>query len=302
MVYASFMANDKQAKDLEWLRKQLIVALAIDDELFEVLILKGGNALNLLHGIGERSSLDLDYSLSDDLGNQTEFAGLLWGALEGHLQKFGISLFDWKFFPRPSNPGQDFNPDWGGYNAEFKIIETTALEALGGDTKKARKAAWGTSPGGGAKRTYKIELSKFEHCDGAQVQHLEEYEVRVYTLAMIASEKLRAICQQMEEYPHRKHRASRARDFYDIHSIVTEGGIALCSDENQTLIQAIFAAKGVELRLLSLLGQEREFHRGSWPTVEASIPAGRSLGYDAYFDFVLDLTAGLKPLWEVDAP
>ena len=38
---------------------------------------------------------------------------------------------------------------------------------------------------------------------------------------MIAIEKLRATCQQMPEYGIRGAATQRARDFYDIHLIVT---------------------------------------------------------------------------------
>ena len=34
-------------------------------------------------------------------------------------------------------------------------------------------------------------------------------------------EKFRAICQQMEDYSHISSARSRARDFYDIHAVLT---------------------------------------------------------------------------------
>jgi hypothetical protein len=44
---------------------------------------------------------------------------------------------------------------------------------------------------------------------------------------MIVVEKLRAICQQMNEYSHRRYSTPRARDFYDIHSTVIGAQIDL---------------------------------------------------------------------------
>ena len=61
------MADDGTERNLAWLRLQFITALAADDELYELLVLKGGNALNLIHQVGQRSSLDLDYSLEADV-------------------------------------------------------------------------------------------------------------------------------------------------------------------------------------------------------------------------------------------
>jgi predicted nucleotidyltransferase component of viral defense system len=48
----------------EDIRKLTITALFSDEVLFEQLVLKGGNALSLVHGISPRDSLDLDFSMS----------------------------------------------------------------------------------------------------------------------------------------------------------------------------------------------------------------------------------------------
>jgi hypothetical protein len=45
--------------DLRQIRKALLTAVASDDVLYDLLVLKGGNALELSHRIGERASLDL---------------------------------------------------------------------------------------------------------------------------------------------------------------------------------------------------------------------------------------------------
>jgi hypothetical protein len=104
-------------------------------------------------------------------------------------------------------------------------------------------------------------------------------------------EKLRAICQQMPKYPHRRHReADRAQDFYDIHLPITTAGVDLSKDLE--LVRHIFAAKEVPLRLLSLIASHREPHRLAWPAVVSSV--GHSLeDFDFYFAFVLDQVARL---------
>jgi predicted nucleotidyltransferase component of viral defense system len=48
--------------DLEEVRRLTIIALFSDDELYEQIVLKGGNALNLVYGLSSRTSLDLDFS------------------------------------------------------------------------------------------------------------------------------------------------------------------------------------------------------------------------------------------------
>ena len=52
--------------DLEKIRTTVIVAVCSDDYLLDRLVLKGGNALTLLHGIGFRTSLDIDFSMEND--------------------------------------------------------------------------------------------------------------------------------------------------------------------------------------------------------------------------------------------
>ena len=128
-----------------------------------------------------------------------------------------------------------------------------------------------------------------------------DYTIPVYTLEMIAGEKLRAICQQMPAYAIQGPATQRARDFYDIHLIVTERGIDMATPENRTLVKNIFLAKKVPLSFIGNIQEYREFHRGDWPAVINAV-GGNLESYDFYFDFVLELIERLKPLWGEDPP
>lgn len=292
-----------EERDLIWLRRQFVIALAADESLFELLVFKGGNALALAHGIGMRASLDLDYSLSREAHDGEDLGASLELALTGHLRAQGLVLFDWRFGPRPKSPRDDLALAWGGYLAEFKVIENTAWEALAGDLELARKLAWGISAGGGAGRRFRVELSRSEYCEGAREKEFGEgHVVRVYTPEMIAAEKLRSVCQQMPEYEHSTRRKARARDFYDIHAIVTEAGVNLTSVRNRDLVRSVFAAKGVPLRLLELVPREVGFHSGEWDAVRDSIPADKPQDFEYYTRFVVGILRRLKPLWMEDAP
>jgi predicted nucleotidyltransferase component of viral defense system len=55
--------------DLLEIRKTIITAVESDDMLVDRLVLKGGNALEIVHRIGNRASLDLDYSMEGDFDN-----------------------------------------------------------------------------------------------------------------------------------------------------------------------------------------------------------------------------------------
>ena len=150
-------------------------------------------------------------------------------------------------------------------------------------------------------RTFRVDLSKHEYTNAKVNIDFGAYSIPVYTLEMIALEKLRAICQQMPAYGFRGKRTQRARDFYDIHLIVSERGINLGGEENRSLMHHIFEAKRVPLELLWQIADHREFHRGDWPSVLDAV-GGVAESYDFYFDFVLDQVEKLKPFWVKDAP
>ena len=51
---------------LDEIRKLGIIAMFSDDELMDMLVLKGGNAIALFYSEYSRASVDLDFSLCDD--------------------------------------------------------------------------------------------------------------------------------------------------------------------------------------------------------------------------------------------
>jgi hypothetical protein len=288
--------------DQEWLRREFIVAMASDDELVERVVLKGGNALNLIHGVGSRVSLDLDYSMDGALGaGEVDRVGArLKAAFERRLLRSGLVVFDWSFGPRPKEAAES---EWGGYRGEFKLIEQDKENALREDLAGMRRQALSASGSGQGPKVFRVEISKYEYCGAKEATSLEGFTFYVYTLAMVVVEKLRALCQQMEGYEGgRGKRVGRARDFYDIHAAVTLGGVDLEREENRELLRLVFEAKAVPLRLLGNLPQEREFHRGDWPGVEASVGGEELRGFDFYFDFVVEVVKKLEPLWMEHPP
>ncbi|RKW40323.1 MAG: nucleotidyl transferase AbiEii/AbiGii toxin family protein, partial [Lautropia sp.] len=52
---------------LQVIKQTALMAMFSDDELFDLLVLKGGNAMDLIHQTHARASVDLDFSLEDDL-------------------------------------------------------------------------------------------------------------------------------------------------------------------------------------------------------------------------------------------
>jgi len=280
--------------DFGEVRRTVIVALFSDDLLTETLVLKGGNAINLVYGFGSRSSIDVDLSIENDFTNLAEFKKSLFTSLRERFRRVGYVLFDERFVSKPSSRIADEGEEWGGYEIGFKIIDEKNFHALKGDLERIRRTAAVISPF--QKRVFKIQISKFEFCAAKVRRTIENCTVYVYTPAMIALEKLRALCQQMPGYSHVRHKRPRARDFYDIYYILTEGAVNLRTASNLEVARGIFAAKKVPLSLLPKIADYREFHRQDWAGVEDSV-SGELRDFDFYFDFVVEEVSRLEPLW-----
>jgi predicted nucleotidyltransferase component of viral defense system len=260
------------------------------------LVLKGGNAINLIYGYGSRSSLDIDCSIDGDFKDPDETAHLLLRVLEAKFRERDHEVFDFIFRRKPSEPRSDANARWGGYAAEFKIIERAHLERTKGGIEEMRRTALEVGPS--HQRTFRIDFSKYEFCEQKRQEELEDYAIFVYSPEMLSLEKLRAICQQMEEYPMQRNRTPRARDFYDIYVVLTEGNVDWARKECLELAQNIFAAKDAPLRLIELIPKYRDFHQQDWPSVENSV-SEKLQDFNFYVDFVIKESIKLQPLWIV---
>jgi len=267
-----------------------------DDFLMDRLVLKGGNALDLVHHLAARASLDIDFSVEGDFENVADVERRVFRALRDRFDSVGMRVFDETFRRKPTRlrPGQDQR--WGGYLIEFKVIPKDRVGRFRDDLEALRRNADVIGPA--QERVFKIEISKYEYCAPKVRTELDDYTIFVYPPAMIAVEKLRAICQQMPEYDLVSTKRARARDFLDIHTIVTRASVDLASTECQGLLGAVFAAKGVPLRLLGEVSKHREFHRPDWKAVvDALTEPARD--FDFYFDFVVDEIERLKTAWDV---
>ncbi|MFQ5995945.1 MAG: nucleotidyl transferase AbiEii/AbiGii toxin family protein [Acidiferrobacterales bacterium] len=280
--------------DLATIRRLIVSAVVSDDFLFETLVFKGGNALNLIHGIGSRASLDIDFSMSRDFKNLEGARTRLFKALQGRLSANGYMVFDERMEPKPSELTDD--PTWGGYTVEFKLIERDKYEKVKGKLEDMRRQSVSVDGAHTGSRKFKIQISKYEYCEGKTEAEVEYFSCYVYTPLMIGVEKLRAICQQMPEYTPTIHKVARARDFYDIHCIIEAEHLDLSEPENLELIRSMFQAKKVPLYLLGKISETRDFHAAEWPAVRDSI-SEEDKGFDFYFDSIVQKIETLKPLW-----
>lgn len=281
------------------IRKTIIAAVASDEELMDRLVLKGGNALDIVYGLGERASLDIDFSISGDFGSREELRETeirLFDALRRRFDTIDLIVFDERLEERPRGGGGPGVTVWGGYNATFKLLPRARYYALGGTPGATpagqllgamQREAMVTGPGG--LRSFIIEISKFEYCEGKILKRVDEFDCFVYSPAMLATEKLRAICQQLPEYTLRRHPTPRPRDFLDIHTIEQRLGLDLAAIENHELIRHMFLAKDVPLNLLSKIGTDdnRAFHEQEWSSVVTLVRQGPLQPFAFYFDHVI---------------
>lgn len=289
------MSNPEHPISYEDVRRLTITALFSDDLLFDRLVLKGGNAMSLVHRIGSRASLDLDFSLAGDFDDLPDVQRRIERALQGRFAPFQFVPFDLKFSPKPSHAQAGSPSRWGGYQLEFKLASESRYRSSATQLEKLRREAFVLGPK--QMKVFHADFSKWEYTEGKAKAEIDDYTIYVYTPAMIALEKVRAICQQMEQYaPTGQTRRARARDFYDIFAIVHTAGFRFDAPQSLDLTRLIFAAKDVPLPLLGKIKDQKEYHRLDWPSVRGSV-AGRLEEFDFYFDFVVREIEPLHALW-----
>ena len=135
---------------------------------------------------------------------------------------------------------------------------------------------------------------------------MDNHNVYVYSERMLVCEKIRAICQQMPEYRDIVKSQSakpRARDFFDIHHMITNYGVDVSTDEFWHTLTSMFKAKKVPLSLLGRISKQREFHRDDFGSVRDTVAVSIKLReFDFYVNFLVERLALLEARWEVEPP
>lgn len=289
---------------LERIKSVALAAMFSDDVLMEQLVLKGGNAIDLVLRIQSRASVDLDFSLAADLDLQQATPRIVRALERTFLAELSYRAFDIKFERRPQSELPDnLAAFWGGYLVEFKLIAAVRATELGFDNELMRREAilLGEGP------RFKIDISPHEYVEGKVKHELMGLSIFVYSPAMIVAEKIRAICQQMIEYAaiiQRKGLGNqRARDFVDIEAVVKAFGINLAELSFQELVCHMFEAKRVPLRLIGRIGDAgvRDFHALGFASVRDTMRPGVRLedSFEHYHQFLVSQSKKLEPLWNV---
>ncbi|GAJ05527.1 unnamed protein product, partial [marine sediment metagenome] len=191
-----------------------------------------------------------DFSMSTDFNKEQipEITEKIRRTLQQNFRAKGYEAFDIQFMEVPEHSATTVPDFWGGYLIEFKVIEMAKYKKLHDDPRALRVNALEAGPN--HHRKFKISISKLEYCDLRKEMDLDDYTVYVYTPEMIVFEKLRAICQQMPEYTPNSTKTARARDFFDIYTVMQNFIIEFASPQNTDLLTSIFAVKDVPLSLI----------------------------------------------------
>lgn len=243
-------------------RKLVILAIFSDDELSKLFSLKGGSALDLIHKITYRSSMDVDVAMQDDIASEDMIVieKKLETALQNTFNEYDppYSIFQFKFEKRPFKENVKAKKFWGGYRVEFKIRKGIhPIHDLPNPQKAAREAEI-INPISQSKK-FIIDISKYEFTEPSEFKDLEGYSIKVYTLEMIVYEKLRAICQKLPEYEYAQEPIkARPKDFYDIYMIMKNQPHIKFEFLKLDILKEFFNKKAVPLNLLFKIQQYKK--------------------------------------------
>ncbi len=82
-------------EELEIIKRTAIVAMFADDDLMDLLVLKGGNAMDIIHQANARASVDLDFSIVSDR-NYEVMQSKIERAIQTTFKKHKYHAFDVK--------------------------------------------------------------------------------------------------------------------------------------------------------------------------------------------------------------
>jgi predicted nucleotidyltransferase component of viral defense system len=279
------------------IKKLTITALLADEVLVGLLVLKGGNAIDIAYDLSNRGSIDIDFSMEKDFTEEEMgyVRNQINGLLNREFNNNGLTVFDTKFAERPKNMNDEVKAFWGGYNVNFKVIETTKYENFGGDLEKSRRNAIPISSSNST--VFEVDISKYEYVADKVARDVGGQIIYVYSPVMLALEKIRALCQQNARYidvVYSMTAKSRARDFYDIHNLATSFALKFDSAADIEILSHIFQAKKVPLSYLTELADQYDLHQSSWDSVLDTIDVNeKPQQFDYYFNFVNEIAKRL---------
>lgn len=246
------------------IRNTTLKAIFSNERLNKNLVLKGGNALKL-YGIVERESQDLDFSIKETIRfTEKEEGKEFQKSISEAFIKKGYFVNDFKFILKPKERHESLPPFWGGYKITFTLLDTSLYQDIIAsqapeNMKELNRYA---IPLEGDGKKIEIDLSYDEYVESKLDYDLDGTKIYLYSPIMIVYEKIRASCQQLDEYPLTTNK-TRARDLYDIYKSLTnskqmELREQVLSVENFYILENIFRVKEVPFSLMKKLETKKE--------------------------------------------
>lgn len=272
---------------IEDIKKLVLEAIFLDDELSQLLTLKGGTALELWN-ISQRLSKDIDFSIKENI--YIDLNSRLKLALEKQFNINDFEIFHYNFEQKPHKSERYENVEVKGYRAIFKFLKTEEFKRLNMTNRNPIEKHQAFKDTTGLNNVV-IEISNKEFIEETTKEY-DGISISIYTPVALLFEKLRAICQQMSEYKGRSEPTQRARDFFDIYVLNEKLGIMKEYEKNKNdyinLIKSIFSCKQVDLMLIKKIVDYRDFHKNDFNSLIETVNDRDSLkDYDYYFDYVI---------------
>ena len=274
------------------IRNTILKAIYSDNDLKEDLVLKGGNALKF-YDITDRASQDLDFSIKESIRYQKENEGeKLRALILDAFQQVGFLVVGFKFIEKPQKRKKDLPPFWGGYKISFTIVDIEKhqdkIDSQDPDNMK-ELSKYGEDLEDNRKKI-EIDLSYDEYVADKKSYDLEGTTIYLYSPLMLVYEKIRASCQQLEDYKLVGDK-TRARDLYDIYKTLTNKGQidlreAVLNQDNFYILENIFQAKDVPFELmLKLDSKKTELAEDYKAKVVPQIPAKEIEKFEFLFSY-----------------
>lgn len=288
-----------------FLRNIILKAFFSDSQTKELLVLKGGQALEI-YNFSSRESYDIDFSIMKTKENVfKELKPLIKNNLKREFKKEGYFLFDFKFELRPEKRNDKIPPFWGGYKIIFKVIKAEEKERIEKKYDREERClnvmrASAAPFGENNSTNIEMDFSYHEYTnEPGEIQITEDgYYIKIYRPIIMAYEKIRALCQHLPgtHLPKANSKRARSRDLYDIYTMIfTESEYALdeqeiYSKDNIHELREVFKTKEVPIDLLLKLEKNYDILLEDFNNeLLISTPSAAKVGFEYIFNLVKNL-------------
>jgi len=207
--------------------------------------------------VGGSKTIDVDVRIV--AAYNSNLKDILEKNLDETFRRKDHTVIDVKLEKHPFKLPPDKQNFWGGCQLEFKIVSLENKKKFDkGEISEQQLRQFASVIGEKQLKTFKVDISHFEYCEKKEEKEIDGFPIYIYTPIIIIYEKLRAICQQQEEYKKLigVKVTPRARDFFDIYSILEHHKDCdnikenILKEENLKDLKEIFSLKKVPLDLL----------------------------------------------------